>query len=146
MICKKARGENIKQKRNPLNMKKTDLKRILVVDDDPVDRIFMRKILSKNYIVTEASNGEEAMDLARSEKPALILMDIMMPEIDGYSACHMIKSDPLTAEIPILILTSLKYELNIKLAYEMGATGYFTKPINQQELLNRIGQLLCSHR
>jgi putative two-component system response regulator len=127
-------------------MKKTDPKRILVVDDDPVDRIFMRKILSKNYIVTEASNGEEAMDLARSEKPALILMDIMMPKIDGYSACHMIKSNPLTAEIPILILTGLKYELNIKLAHEMGAAGYLTKPINQQELLNRIGQLLCSHR
>ena len=54
-------------------MTKTDSKSILVVDDDPVDRILLRKILSKNYIVTEASNGKEALDLARSEKPALIL-------------------------------------------------------------------------
>lgn len=125
-------------------MTKTDPNRILVVDDDPVDRILLRKILSKNYIVTEASNGKEALDLARSEKPALILMDIMMPEIDGYSACCMIKRDPLTAEIPVVMLTGLKSELNIRFADEMGASGYLTKPFNQQELLDRIGQLLCS--
>ena len=125
-------------------MQKKDLKRILVVDDDLVDRIFLRKILSKNYIVTEASNGKEALDLARNEKPALILMDIMMPEIDGYSACCMIKRDPLTATIPVVMLTGLKSELNIRLADEIGAAGYLIKPINQQELLDRIGQLLCS--
>ncbi len=125
-------------------MTETDPKRILVVDDDLVDRILLRKILSKNYIVTEASNGKEALDLARSEKPALILMDIMMPEIDGYSACSMIKRDPLTAEIPVVMLTGLKSELNIRLAGEMGASGYLTKPFNQQELLDTIDQLLCS--
>ena len=121
-----------------------ELKRILVVDDDPVDRTLLRKMLIKNYIVTEASSGKEALDLARSKKPALILMDIMMPEIDGYSSCHMIKRDPLTADIPVLMLTGLKYELNIQLAHEMGAAGYLIKPVNQQELLDRIGQLLCS--
>ena len=125
-------------------MQKTDPKRILVVDDDPVDRIFVRKILRKDYIVIEASNGEEALDLARSEKPALILMDIMMPKIDGYSACLMIKRDPLTAEIPVVMLTGLNYELNIQLAHEIGATGYLIKPVNQQELLDRISQLLFS--
>lgn len=125
-------------------MTKTDPNRILVVDDDPVERILLRKILSKNYIVTEASNGKEALDLARSEKPALILMDIMMPEIDGYSACCMIRRDPLTTEIPVVMLTGLKSELNVRLADEMGASGYLTKPFNQQELLDIIGQLLCS--
>jgi len=125
-------------------MTKTDPKRILVVDDDPVDRILLRKILGKNYIVTEASNATEALDLARSEKPALVLMDIMMPEIDGYSACCMIKRDPLTAEIPVVMLTSLKGELNVRLADEMGASGYLTKPFNQRELLDTIGRLLCS--
>ena len=115
-----------------------------MVDDDPVERILVRKILSKNYIVTEASNGKEALDLARNEKPALILMDIMMPEMDGYNACCMIRRDPLTAEIPVVMLTGLKSELNIRLADEIGATGYLIKSINQQELLDRIGQLLCS--
>lgn len=71
-------------------MQKDGLKKILVVDDEPSDRILLRKILSKNYIITEASNGEEAVDLARSEKPVLILMDIMMPKIDGYNACYRI--------------------------------------------------------
>jgi len=71
-------------------------------------------------------------------------MDIMMPEIDGYSACCMIKRDPLTAEIPVVMLTSLKGELNVRLADEMGASGYLTKPFNQRELLDTIGRLLCS--
>ena len=127
-------------------MTQIDPNRILVVDDDPADRILLRKILSKDYIVTEASNGREALVLARSEKPALILMDIMMPEIDGYSACHMIKSNPLTAEIPVVMLTGLNHKLNVRLADELGASGYLTKPVNKQELLDRIGQLLCSDR
>ena len=125
-------------------MKKTNVKRILVVDDELEDRTLLRKILSKKYIVIEASNGEEALDLARSEKPALILMDVMMPNIDGYCACYMIKRDPLTAEIPVVMLTGLKSELNIRLADEIGAAGYLTKPVYPQELLDRIGQFLCN--
>ena len=125
-------------------MKRNDPIKILLVDDDPVDRALVIKILGKNYIITEASNGKEALDLARSEKPALILMDIMMPEIDGYSACCMIKRDLLTAEIPVVMLTGLKNPLNIRLADEVGASGYLNKPVNQQELLDKIGQLLCS--
>ena len=124
-------------------MEKTDQKRVLVVDDDPGERIFLRKILGKNYIVIEASNGEVALDLARSYNPALILMDIMMPNIDGYTACGMIKRDPLTSDIPVIMHTGVGYELNIQLANEVGATGYFTKPINRQELIDKIGQLLC---
>ena len=124
-------------------MQKTDPKRILVVDDDLGDRILLRKILEKNYIVIEASNGEQAVVLARGEKPALILMDVMMPKIDGYTACSIIKKDPFTAEIPVVMLTGLNKELNIRLADEIGASGYLTKPFNKQELLDRIGQLLC---
>ena len=126
-------------------MTESDLHRILIVDDDPADRILIKKILNKDYIITEASNGKEALDLVHSEKPALILMDIMMSEIDGYSAYLMIKRDPLTAEIPVVMLTGLKSELNVRLADEMGASGYLTKPFDQQELLDRIGQLLCSN-
>ena len=125
-------------------MQKTSSKSILVVDDDLGDRSLLRKILDKSYIVIEASNGEEAVVLARSEKPALILMDIMMPKIDGYIACSIIKRDPCTSEIPVVMLTGLKSELNIRLADEIGAAGYLTKPFNKQELLDRIGQFLCN--
>ncbi len=122
---------------------KPDMK-ILVVDDDPTDRILLRKVLSKSYIIAEASSGEEAVKLTRSNKPDLVLMDIMMPTMDGYNACFMIKRYPLTAEIPVVMLTGLDHELNVRLAEKMGANGYLTKSLNPLELLDRIGQLLCS--
>jgi CheY-like chemotaxis protein len=125
-------------------MAKTDLKKILVVDDDPSDRILLRKMLDNKYIVTEATNGKEALNSVCNEKPDLILMDIMMPKIDGYSACSMIKRDPSTADIPIIMLTGVNEELNVRLAEEIGASGYITKPPNKQDLLDKINQLLCS--
>jgi CheY-like chemotaxis protein len=117
--------------------------KILLVDDDPADRVLVSKILSKKYAVIEASNGKEALDLAYTEIPNLILMDIMMPEMDGYTALSIIKRDPLIAEIPVVMLTDLKSELNARLAEEWGANGYLIKSFSQQELLDRIGQLLC---
>ena len=123
-------------------MQETDLKKILVVDDDPADRKLLREILSKKYTVIEASNGEEALVLARSENPDLVLMDIMMPKIDGYTACSIIKKDPFTAEIPVVMLSGLKDELNVKLADKAGAAGYITKPVYPQQLLDNIGQFL----
>ncbi len=127
-------------------MRKNNLKKILVVDDDPVDRILLRKVLSKSYIIAEASSGEEAVNLTRSDKPDLVLMDVMMPTIDGYNACFMIKRDPLTAEIPVVMLTGLKCELNVRLAERVGATGYLTKPFNPQDLLDIIDQFLCNDK
>ena len=123
-------------------MEKTDLKRILVVDDDPGDRKLIRNMLDKKYIVIEANDGKEALDSICSEKPDLIIMDVMMPKIDGYSACSMIKEDPSTADLPIIMLTGLEDELNIRLAAKLGASAYFTKLPNKQELLDKINQLL----
>ena len=125
-------------------MRKKKLLKILVVDDEPSDRILLKKLLREHYIVTEASNGEEAVTLARNEKPALILMDIMMPKVDGYHACYSIKNDPLTAEIPVIMLTGLDHELNIRLAEKMGATGYLTKSLNPLSLLEEINQFICN--
>ncbi len=123
-------------------MRKNNLKKIMVVDDDPVDRILLRKVLSKSYIIAEASSGEEAVNLTRSDKPDLVLMDVMMPTIDGYNACFRIKRDPLTAEIPVVMLTGLKYKLNARLAERVGASGYLTKPFNPQDLLDTVDGFL----
>lgn len=117
-------------------------KKVLVVDDEENVRRLVRSMLGKKNIVLEARDGEEAVRIARSHKPDLILMDILMPKMDGYTACHTIKQDPVTKVIPIVMLTAIGYELNVKLSQKMGADGYITKPFNLQDLLDTIDR--CS--
>ena len=128
------------------NMRKNGLKKILVVDDDPADRVWLKKVLGNSYIIIEAEGGEEAISFAHSEKPDLVLMDVMMPNVDGYSACHRIKMDPQTAGIPVVMVTGLNYKLNMRLAEELDANGYVNKPVNPQELSDRIYQFLSSDK
>jgi two-component system phosphate regulon response regulator PhoB len=94
------------------------------------------------YTTIEATDGKQGVELAKARKPDLILMDIMMPVMDGYAACSAIKTDKATSEIPVVMLTATGYELNKKLAEKLGADGYVTKPINREELLDVINQFL----
>jgi CheY-like chemotaxis protein len=127
-------------------MNETMKKKVLVVDDEPAVRQLLRKILSKNYAVLEAQNGEEAVNMAQSQKPDIILMDMMMPKMDGLTACLAIKTNQITRGIPVVMLTAIDYELNKKLSKDvMGADGYITKPFNTQALLKTISQLLPKH-
>lgn len=119
-----------------------DRKKILIVDDEANIRLLVSSMLSKDYIVLGASDGKEAVDMARSQKPDLILMDIMMPNMDGYAACHAIKTAPTTKAIPVVMLTAVGYELNKALAKQMGASGYITKPFSPRDLLDTIDQFL----
>jgi len=115
---------------------------ILVVDDEQTIRSLARRFLSDKFAILEASDGKEAVDMARKHKPDLILMDIMMPNMDGYCACSIIKNDQPTKRIPVVMLTGIGYELNKKLAKEVGARGYITKPFTSKELLDTIGRFL----
>jgi two-component system alkaline phosphatase synthesis response regulator PhoP len=119
-------------------------KKILIVDDEQTIRLLVSSMLGKDYTVITASNGEEAINTARSQNPDLILMDIMMPKLDGYAACHAIKTEPTAKAIPVVMLTAIGHELNKKLAKNVGADGYMTKPFSPQDLLNTIGQFLGS--
>ncbi len=119
-----------------------DKKRILIADDEPNIRSVVARMLDKDYVVLEATNGEEAVDIAGREKPDIILMDLMMPQMDGYTACSLIKADQATKMIPIIILTAIDHESNRKFAMEMGADGYITKPFTPQVLADAIGPLL----
>ena len=123
-------------------MWRSKLKPILVVDDDPGDRVLIKKMINKKYSIIEASDGKEALDSVCNKKPGLIIMDVMMPKIDGYSASSLIKKDPSTTDIPIIMLSGIKDSLNIRLAEEIGVSGYITKPPNKQELLDKIDQFL----
>ena len=109
-------------------------RRILIADDEPAIRSLVSGILGESYSIIMAGNGEEALDIARLEKPDLILMDIMMPRMDGYLACFSIKTDPELKYIPVIMLSGLGYELNMKLGQKFGADGYLRKPFKQQEL------------
>jgi two-component system alkaline phosphatase synthesis response regulator PhoP len=116
-------------------------KKVLVVDDEPGVRLLVRKMLSKDYAVFEAQDGEEAVNTARNEKPDVILMDIMMPRMDGLMACYTIKTNLATKEIPVIMLTAVGYDLDKKLSKDvMGADGYITKPFTREALLESIRQ------
>jgi len=116
---------------------------ILIVDDDPKDMVLIRDLLQvSGYSTIEATDGEQGIKSAKSRKPDLILMDIVMPKVDGYTACREIKMDKATKAIPVVMVTSLDYELNKKLGRDIGANGYITKPIDRQELLDVISRFL----
>ncbi len=121
-------------------------KRVLVADDDPSILYSVKRVLGDSYIIIEANNGREAVNLAQSHKSDIILMDMMMPEKDGLTACSEIKANEATKAIPVVMLTGTSYELNKKLAESMGASGYVTKPFKPQELLDMISQLLASSK
>ena len=112
--------------------------KILLAEDEPIIRQLVSSILGEDYIILNAGNGQEAVEIAGRHHPDLILMDIMMPKLDGYTACSIIKTGEVTRGIPVVMLTGLHQELNRKLAEEMGADGYITKPFTSQDLQDAI--------
>jgi CheY-like chemotaxis protein len=125
-------------------MSQEDKIKILVVDDEPNVRRLLRTLLKKKFTVIEAEDGGQAVDIACTEKPDLILMDIMMPKMDGYTSCYALKKKPTTRSIPIIMLTAIDLKLNLQLSKEIGADGYITKPFNSRELLDNIAQVLAT--
>jgi len=117
-------------------------KTIAIVDDEKSIRALVKRFLKNKYTVLEASDGEEAVNLARTQKPDLILMDIMMPNVDGYLACSVIKTDQTTKNIPVVMITAIDHELNVKFSQEIGASGYMTKPFNLDGLLSQVKQVI----
>jgi two-component system alkaline phosphatase synthesis response regulator PhoP len=114
--------------------------KILIVDDEAGIRLMVVRMLGADYTVLEAADGEEAVTLTRLHKPSLILMDIMMPGKDGYSACHEIKTDHQTKSVPVVMVSAIGHKLNEKLSAEVGADGYITKPFSVEGLLEAINR------
>jgi CheY-like chemotaxis protein len=120
-------------------------KRILVVDDSKTSQMMTAMILKgASYEVLVASDGAEGVERALFEKPALVVMDIMMPRMDGFEACRRLRSDEATKAIPIIIVTTRGEDNYVEGGYECGCNDYVTKPINRVELLakvrNQIGE------
>jgi signal transduction histidine kinase/CheY-like chemotaxis protein len=113
---------------------------ILVVDDEKHIRDLLKQELSESgYIVREASNGKEAIDEVRKELPDLMILDVMMPEMNGFDVAAVLKNDPMTMDVPILILSIVQDK---ERGYRLGVDRYLTKPIDTEKLFAEIGSLL----
>jgi two-component system cell cycle response regulator DivK len=120
-------------------------KKILIVEDILMNRRLIRDILTYHgYEVIEAENGEEAVRIAREQKPDLIIMDIQMPVMNGYDAIRILKNDPVTKDLKILAVTSFAMAGDREKALETGADDYMSKPINTRELPKVAERLLES--
>jgi len=120
------------------------LQKILIVDDQPEIRELVKITLqNENYAIIEASNGREAVDKIREEKPNLVLLDIMLPEdIDGFEVCSQIKSDNDLKNIFIVMLSSHGSKEDIKKGKSVGADDYFIKPFSPLQLIEKVEDLL----
>ena len=117
-------------------------RKILIVDDSPTERFFLADLLSKRgYVVVTAENGEEALLKVRSEKPSLVVMDVVMPGTSGFQATRAIARDPSTAGIPVILCTSKGAESDRVWGLRQGAKEYIVKPVNPDELLAKIASL-----
>jgi two-component system alkaline phosphatase synthesis response regulator PhoP len=117
--------------------------KILVVDDE----IYIVHILDfslgmEGYEVVTALDGEQALEKARSEKPDLIVLDIMMPKLDGYETCKRLKADPETKDVPVILLSAKGRNVDQKVGFEVGADDYITKPFSPRKLVERINAIL----
>ena len=118
-------------------------RKILVVDDERyILHILDFSLGSEGYEVITAGDGEQAVERTKSEKPDLIVMDIMMPKMDGFEACKLIKSDPDTREIPVIMLTAKGREIDKNRGMEAGADEYLTKPFSPAKLIERVHSVL----
>ena len=114
-------------------------KLILIVDDNPDNRKILGSLLIRNgYEVGAASDGHKALEFIKYEPPDLILLDILMPGIDGFEVCEKLKSDMLTKHIPVIFLTAKTSVEDIVRGFRVGGVDYVTKPFNDEELIARV--------
>jgi two-component system cell cycle response regulator DivK len=118
-------------------------KHILVVEDQEDNRRILRDLLKNaDYEVTEAENGQEALDAVAKQRPDLILMDIQLPIMDGHEATRRIKADPTLRDIPVIVVTSYALSGDEEKARAAGCDGFVAKPYSPRQLLAKIRQLI----
>lgn len=124
-----------------------DTGEILVVDDSVTQAEFLRFLLEEDgHKVIVASNGREALEVARAQRPALVISDVMMPEMDGYELCRNLKADAALKATPVLLLTSLADPSDILKGLDCGADNFVTKPFDESYLLSRVRFILQNRR
>ena len=112
--------------------------RLLLVDDEPTNLQVLRQVLGADYRLLFATDGTRAQQLAKEQRPDLILLDIMMPQINGYAVCRALKADPTTAAIPVIFVTALSDSQDEAEGFEAGGVDYITKPISSAVVRARV--------
>jgi DNA-binding response OmpR family regulator len=121
--------------------------KVLIIEDNLQTVKLVKFILEKNdYSTISAKDGKEGLRMARKRKPDLIILDLMLPEMDGYQVCEALKADPNTKDIPVLVLTALDTGPDFEKALEKKADWYITKPFEAQHLLRRVTYLIEKRR
>lgn len=114
-------------------------KKVLVVDDSPVDQADIKNALSDaGCLVVTAADGNEAIAKAKVEKPAVIFLDIIMPEMDGYETCRLLSQDPETKDIPVVFVTSKGEKADKVWGQMQGAKGHIAKPVTSDQLIEQL--------
>ena len=118
-------------------------KKILVVDDDPYILMSLEFLMKKNgFEVMVARNGTEALDIVQKQVPDIVLLDIMMPDVDGYAICKHIKSSKKLKEAKVVFMSAKSKETDIRKGYDLGASLYVTKPFSTRQLLKQVQELI----
>ncbi len=119
-------------------------KKILLADDEETVRSLVAATIrdDEQYSLLEAKDGNEALEIARRERPDLILLDIVMPGKTGYEVCRLLKSDPTTKHVSIILLTALTQEADRQAGRAAGADGYFSKPFSPVALIRKVEEIL----
>lgn len=119
--------------------------KILVVeDDDPIRDLLCHILRGEGFDVREAEDGRRALDAVAQERPDVIVLDIMLPEVHGLSVCHEVKHSPATKDVKVLMLSAKSFVADRRQAEEAGADGFLAKPVNPGDLLRAIRNLLPS--
>jgi CheY-like chemotaxis protein len=118
------------------------MKKLLIADDEEGVRSLVRMTLeSEDYEILEAADGKQALEMVRAHRPDLVLLDVMMPEMDGLEACRAIKGDESTASTTVVLLTAKAQEADLQSGWDAGADDYFTKPFSPVALLRKVGEV-----
>jgi CheY-like chemotaxis protein len=122
--------------------------KILIVDDSSTTLLMEEMLLKKytNFDVVQARNGQEAVETAMAENPDLILMDVIMPKMDGFAACREMRRQEKLRETPIILVTSRGEPENVETGFESGCSDYLTKPIESQELIQMVNGYLAAEK
>ncbi len=118
-------------------------KKILLVEDErDLSKAIVFRLEANGYVVVTAYDGQEGFEKAKNEKPDLVILDLMLPKMDGYKVCALLKSDARYSKMPIMIFTARAQDNDIKMAKEVGADAYMKKPFEPETLLSKIRELI----